>query len=246
MQLPSHLPVTFRAPNTLSSLSNASAEFEIQSDIQSKILRELNGLEDVTTQMYCCSSLELPRQSFPPNAKRRSGKTSRVWRLNAIIYGSVMVEDVVGQYLSKNRMYLQDPVDCERNVLYRNPHMISADGGIVMTDSFMTPPIPIEVERLSIGPDLLAQLMAEQTSLPEMAPPSTVTTTLFRYWYPPLFKPIWLTRYNSHQKQALTFMVRREQGWDLKSTGDIWIEEDSQPGCSRWHFLLFFVAYLLT
>ncbi|PMD57317.1 uncharacterized protein K444DRAFT_644904 [Hyaloscypha bicolor E] len=215
--LPSHLPVTFRAPNTLSSLSNASAEFEIQSDVHSKILSELHGLEDVTTQMYCCSSLELPRQSFPPNAKRRSGKISRVWRLNVIIYGSVMVEDVVGQYLSKNRMYLQDPVDCERNVLYRNPHMISTDGGIVMTDSFMTPPIPIEVERLSIGPDLLAQLMAEQTSLPEMEPPSTVTTALFR-----------------HQKQALTFMVRREQGWDLKSTGDIWIEEDSEPGCRSY------------
>ena len=92
-----------------------------------------------------------------------------------------MVEDVVGRYLSKHRMYLQDPVDCERNVLYRNPHIISTNGGIVMTDLFMAPPISIEVERLSIGPDLLAQLMAEQTPLPEMEPPSTVTTTLFRY-----------------------------------------------------------------
>ena len=34
-----------------------------------------------------------------------------------------------------------------------------------------------------------------------------------------------------HQKQALTFMVRREKGWDLKSNGDIWTTDESQQGC---------------
>jgi hypothetical protein len=58
--------------------------------------------------------------------------------------------------------------------------MISKGGEIVMTDIFKTPPTSIEIERLSVGPDLLAQLMAEQTPLPEMESPTTVTTTLFR------------------------------------------------------------------
>jgi len=41
-----------------------------------------------------------------------------------------------------------------------------------------------------------------------------------------------LTDY-SHQKQALTFMVRREEGWSLKSDEDIWrLEEDE--GCYKW------------
>ena len=132
-------------------------------------------------QLYCHSSLELPRQSSSHALKRRIRKAFRVWSLNVLIYGAVALADIIGQHLSKYQLYLQDPVDCERNVLYRNPHMISKGTGIVMTDSFRTPATTIEVERLSVGPDLLAQLMAEQTSLPEMEPPPSVTTTLFRY-----------------------------------------------------------------
>jgi len=132
-------------------------------------------------QMYCCSSLELPCQSSTDAIKKQMGKKSRLWSLNVIIYGTVALEDILSRYLSQNRIYLQDPVDCERNVVYRNPHMISKGGGIMMTDSFKTPPATVEIERLSGGPDLLAQLMAEQTPLPEMEAPPTVTTTLFRY-----------------------------------------------------------------
>jgi hypothetical protein len=61
------------------------------------------------------------------------------------------LEDAVGLYLSKHRMYLQDPIDCERNVLYKNPHMISQGGNIVMTDAYNTPPATIEIERVSVG-----------------------------------------------------------------------------------------------
>jgi SWI/SNF-related matrix-associated actin-dependent regulator of chromatin subfamily A3 len=132
-------------------------------------------------QMHCHASLELPRQSSTTHTfKRQIGKASRVWNLNVVIYGIISLEDVIGQYLSKYRTYLQDPVDCERNVIYRNPHMISKCGEIVMTDTFKTPSMSIEIERLSVGPYLLAQLMAEQTPLLEMESPTTVTTTLFR------------------------------------------------------------------
>lgn len=111
-------------------------------------------------------------------------------------------------------------MDCERNVLYRNPHIISKGGGIVITDLFGTPLIIVEIKRLSVGPDLLAQLMAEQTLLPEMEPPPTVTTTLFRYSSPSSLSNI-TNSIRSHQKQALIFMLRRELGYDLKSNGDI-------------------------
>jgi SWI/SNF-related matrix-associated actin-dependent regulator of chromatin subfamily A3 len=91
------------------------------------------------------------------------------------------LQDTIGQYLSKRQIYLQDPVNCERNVLYRNPHMILKGGRIVMTETFNNPPTSVEIERLSVGPDLLAQLMAEQTPLPETEPPIIVTTPLFRF-----------------------------------------------------------------
>jgi hypothetical protein len=71
-------------------------------------------------------------------------------------------------------------MDYKRNVIYRNPHMISKGREIIITDTLNTLLASIEIERLSIGPDLLAQLIAEQTPLPEMEPPTTVTTTLFR------------------------------------------------------------------
>ena len=162
-------------------MNDGPAELEIQSAIHSRVLSDFSGLEDVSMQLYCHSSLELPRQSSSHALKRRIRKAFRVWSLNVLIYGAVALADIIGQHLSKYQLYLQDPVDCERNVLYRNPHMISKGTGIVMTDSFRTPATTIEVERLSVGPDLLAQLMAEQTSLPEMEPPPSVTTTLFRY-----------------------------------------------------------------
>jgi SWI/SNF-related matrix-associated actin-dependent regulator of chromatin subfamily A3 len=187
-QLPRNVPVTFREPNVLYSHDDNSIEFEIQSATHSRILSELDTLEDVTLQTYCYSRLELPFQNSTQALKRRRGQESRVWRLNVIIYGILDLRDTIGQCLSKRRLYLQDPIDCERNVLYRNPHMISKGGDIVMTESFRTPPTEIEIERLSVGPDLLAQLMAEQIPLPESEPPTTVTTRLFRFVPSPSFK----------------------------------------------------------
>lgn len=174
----SNIRVAFRTPNKLFSLQNGLAEFEIQSAVYSKVLRELHGLEDVTMQAACYSTLELPRQPSSSSNTSRSGSAFRRWHLNIIIFGPEEVVDVVGHYLSRNQIYLQDPVDCEREVLYRNPHMISRGEGRVTTGSFKSQ--PVEVERLSVGPGLLAQLMVEQTPVPETDPHPSVTTTLFR------------------------------------------------------------------
>lgn len=170
----------FRAPNTITLIGHSSFEFEIPSPTYIKIITELNELEEIDLQFCCYSRLELPPPAAHLSNKRRYVKSCRVWRLNIIIYGTVALEDTVGRHLSKHRAYLQDPVDCERNVLYRNPHMISNSGNIVTTDSFATRETRVEIERLNVGPDLLAQLMAEQTTLEETEPPSIVTTPLFR------------------------------------------------------------------
>jgi hypothetical protein len=42
-------------------------------------------------------------------------------------------------------------------------------------------PILPEVERLNVGPDLLAQLMKDETPLLETDAPATVMTSLFQY-----------------------------------------------------------------
>jgi hypothetical protein len=53
-----------------------------------------------------------------------------------------------------------------------------------MTDAFTSSVPTVEIKRITVGPDLLAQLMSEQTALPETEPSSLVTTPLFRYSLP--------------------------------------------------------------
>lgn len=225
-----NLPVTFQPPNILTSLDDGSIELEIQSTAHSRILCELDSLEDLKIQLCCYSRLEQPPQSLSYIHKRRNGKITRVWRLNAIIYGTVALADIVGQHLSKQRVHLQDPIDCERTVLYKNPHMISQGDDVVMTDFFTRIQPKIEIERLGVGPDLLTQLMAKQTPLPETEPPSIVTTPLFRYISPCAIFKLVANEQLSHQKQALTFMIRREQGWDMEGNHDIWAKRESHQG----------------
>ena len=174
------VPVVFREPNFLFTEGHNSIHFDIKCTAHARILRELNGLEEVTLQTYCYSRLELPLRTSLQSSKRRATKGARVWRLNVVIYGTIDLAEIVGGYLSKNRVYLQDPIDCDKNVPYQNPHIVSTGAEIVMTDSFKTPPATVEIERLTVGPDLLARLMEKQRHLPPTEPPSAVITSLFQ------------------------------------------------------------------
>jgi SWI/SNF-related matrix-associated actin-dependent regulator of chromatin subfamily A3 len=130
-------------------------------------------------QLYCHSEPAL--LSREGSKGRRQGKTSQPWFLNAILFGTLAMEKTVGDYLSGYRMYLQDPLCCERSVQYRNPHIIPPEPGeVIMTDSFNCLPGNLEVERLEVGPDLLAQLMEDELLLTETEAPSIVKTALFR------------------------------------------------------------------
>lgn len=122
----------------------------------------------------------LPERSARQNG-RRSGKPSQSWVLNIIIFGREGLEEMVGEYLSMHKMYLQDPLGCERCVPYRNPHIIQPEScETLMTDSFDSAGGDIEIERLEAGPDLLAQLMEDDIPLPETEAPDIVKTALFR------------------------------------------------------------------
>jgi SWI/SNF-related matrix-associated actin-dependent regulator of chromatin subfamily A3 len=136
---------------------------------------------EIKTQLYCHSKLEFPPQgAFRQNGRRR-GKPSKLWLLNIIIFGREELGEGLGEYLSKHKMYLQDPLGCERSVPYRNPHIIQPDSDeIVMADLFDSTFENIEVERLEAGPDLLAQLMEDDIQLPETEAPDVIKTTLFR------------------------------------------------------------------
>jgi hypothetical protein len=55
--------------------------------------------------------------------------------MNAIIYGPREFSEGVGDFLAKSKMFLQDPLECDRDVPYLNPHLLSHTVEVVMTSS---------------------------------------------------------------------------------------------------------------
>lgn len=49
--------------------------------------------------------------------------------LKVTLFGPVSLFEEVGSFFEDHNLYLQDPVSCSRNVLYRNPHKLSVDCG---------------------------------------------------------------------------------------------------------------------
>ena len=174
------MPVDFQSPKYLSSkLDGGLNIFHIGCPKAVRILCELENVAEVTTQLYCHSRVE--GSSGVRHNGRRRGKPLKSWFLNIILFGRVDLEEKLGEYLSNHKMYLQDPRGCEHCVPYRNPHIIQPDSGeTVLTSSFDSTLGNLEIERLEVGPDLLAQLMEDDIPLPETEPPDIVQTKLFR------------------------------------------------------------------
>jgi hypothetical protein len=230
------IPVVFQSPNRLSSkVESGSIVLEISCPTSSRILEELESVVEIETQLYCHSKVAFPPSGNATQNGRHRGKPSQRWILNAIIFGTNHLVEAVGEYLSKKHMYLQDPLGCERPVLYRNPHVIPpVSEEDLMADSFDCPLGNLEIERLEAGPNLLAQLMEDEIPLRETEAPAIVETPLFWYVSSACCKPYLANPIKSHQKQALTFMLRRENGWALESRfHDIWSRQTDSLGRTR-------------
>lgn len=75
--------------------------------------------EDLTLQIICY--VDAVRSSIAP--------VSTPCRLDMILFGPLNLFDDVGSFFEEYELYLQDPVGCSQNVLYRNPHKLSAESG---------------------------------------------------------------------------------------------------------------------
>lgn len=175
-------PVGFRSPNRLFSvLDGGSTTFDIPCSIAARILRELESAMRVKTQLYCHSKVKISPGGSNRQHGRQREKPLRLWFLNIIIFGPENLGETIGEHLSKDKMYLQDPLGCEVSVPYRNPHIVTLDSDeTVMSDSFDLAFENLEIERLEAGPDLLAQLMEDEVPLLETEAPDIVRTALFR------------------------------------------------------------------
>ncbi|KAJ0423597.1 SNF2 family N-terminal domain-containing protein [Aspergillus carlsbadensis] len=157
--------------------------------------------------------IQLRREKRARKASGNKGKAGVLvsLKLNVIVYGPVDLFEDIGDFIQENGYYLQEPSHCDRNVPYRNPHCMSGDDDEV--------PFTFDLERREDDfvpakvPDLLFGLETCEV-LPEDYDPPGLATSLY-----------------SHQKQALTFMKRRENGWLLQHPGsDVWSSEISATG----------------
>ncbi|KAK6843899.1 hypothetical protein PG987_004759 [Apiospora arundinis] len=130
--------------------------------------------------------------------------------LDIVIYGPSDMYDEIGTWFEDYNIYLQDPRKCYLDAFYFNPHRLSSvDTSCLPLVSAIVnkPTIPLQFSKINQHPDLLSNL-GGTSSLEETPQPDGVRTDL-----------------RSHQKQALTFMLRREDGWGFDQSprrSDIW------------------------
>ncbi|KAF5982360.1 global transactivator [Fusarium bulbicola] len=129
-----------------------------------------------------------------------------VW---ATLYGPGDLASDLRDLFENLDLYLQDPVYALRDVMYFNPQRFSNEPHI-RTSHFWTNP--------SIGEPVLT-IKDETFVVRDVLDSITTGSTL----YETPGSQYLLTELMSHQKQGLTFMIRRESGWSLHGNGqDVW------------------------
>lgn len=159
--------------------------------------------------------------------------------LSINLYGPKELFDEVGTFFQDYDIYLQDPIECDLNVRYCNPHRLSSiDPSLCpMTYDLKTNILEaFEIQPTSRHSELLDNL-DPQEDLPEALQPPQIQTQLERYDKSRKIDNLLI--FSRHQKQALSFMLRREQGWNFNSSsGDLWGWKKVTDGRLYVQFLL--------
>ncbi|GIZ42556.1 hypothetical protein CKM354_000581800 [Cercospora kikuchii] len=151
-------------------------------------------------------------------ASRAGTRTQPEAQLCIVLYTSEADIDEVGRALDECHIYLQDPQYCDRNVPYRNPHRLFQPGDTIRTTFSLHDQLPGNtLESYQNPADILADLETQEELSEALSPPGLKTGLL------------------SHQKQALTFMHRRERRLCRQAQGsDIWSLLSDSDGRAKY------------
>ena len=208
--------VTITDDGSSIQLQNTTQVFADLTPATSKILRVLSNEPRLAIQFYVASSFPFLEASIAER-ENKVGVRQRILGLFAILYGAPGLFEAIGEFASKCKLFLQHPRFCDRNVEYHNPHCVARESGDVLYThqlGFLEPSdqeSSVYLEAFNNPIDLFAR-DDEEHDLPEARAPESLLTELYK-----------------HQKQALTFMSRRERGWLMTEDGhDVW--KTSRPG----------------
>ena len=126
------------------------------------------------------SVLDTPSKSIAKDKSQRSIVSTRNCSLSIIIYGPIELFEDIGSFFQDYDIFLQDPVGCERNVQYCNPHRLpSLDATLTkFTSDFAKQSTRvIEMDDVDSHPELL-DILNSQEELAETSQPPSLRTTL--------------------------------------------------------------------
>ena len=166
-----------------------------------------------------------------PIAAEPVTKPSRVAThyLRIVIYGPRHRLGDVGYFVTQCSLYLEDPVGCDRNVPYMNPQcLFSFHEHLTMT--FDLP----QLLRQTFGgftrtsSDILSEFETTD-SIEESSDPKALRTSLQPYVRETSKKRCANFGQHRHQRQALTFFLRRERGLHPSEDGfGIWSRQSRE------------------
>ncbi|KAK4243690.1 P-loop containing nucleoside triphosphate hydrolase protein [Corynascus novoguineensis] len=163
-------------------------------------------LEESSLQLFATCTLDAESTVRKPN--RVASQLFRPCTLDITIYGPEDLFEDIGTWFQEQDLYLQDPRQIHFDAKYCNPHKLSVD------DIDSCPTVSDVVRQSSRSlllrdvPDRLEllDLLSNGSELEETQQPVVIRAAL-----------------KKHQKQALTFMLRREQGWAFgEKQADVW------------------------
>ena len=115
-----------------SSLDGTRCVGRLQNERSAQIIRRLQDEADLSLQYYCHCRYVGPSRTSRPSKR---AKLAIICELFVVVYGKAYMFDAIGAFLNSCNLYLQHPGNCDRDVEYRNPHLLSRNEKVVMTSS---------------------------------------------------------------------------------------------------------------
>lgn len=146
-----------------------------------KILQQMVVKGDLKLQLSLVRALQAEHCKYEAAREPHRKYTAQTSvQLFVVLYGSPQKYDDVGDFLQDCGIYLQDPIYCDRNVRYLNPHRLADPiGDNTMTFDIKREELPAEIEELTPPVDLYAQLDSDDF-VSEAEQPADIFTPLHR------------------------------------------------------------------
>jgi hypothetical protein len=184
-------PVELNSPDTFTGTEDPNLRGEVNPEsryLTAALLRE----SEFELQVTCTISVEPPKVLSNGKRLRVSGATPKC-TIDIILYGPPELADAIYNFIQEcndsleelqedQRLYLQDPIGCNRDVPYQNPQKLPPlDSASVVLTSQLTQRLhnPVDLEDIEPRPELL-ELLDSQEDLPEASQPSAIATPLER------------------------------------------------------------------